>query len=510
MKNPGKQTILSGLTAYRLLAMTQLKVSRRALRARQNLFMWIVVGVMLAYSAFVLVVLGAFFPKFSDLAFPGEAPVQVVNQYLLATFVSLFFMRFLFQKTPRMKVVPFLHIPISRTSLVRFFQVSSLGSIHNGYPLLFFLPFWWRFVRPNAESLGGAIWWLMAIGLLVLASHFLNLYLRSVLRQRTGIFYALIILFMVTAFVDEWMGAGLQRTVSEYLFADILKGSYVGMMLLGSVTLASVMASTRELMKGLRPEPPDVSSRPARIGQLDIPESWGVTGQLVRLELLLMWRNRRPRHYLIISILFSTMYLLVMLGPGNALSGMAIGAMVGLFASGGFILNYGQLMFSWDSQHFSGLVTRNIPFRSLIKAKLIVLQLSCVILFVVSMPIFVFLRPEYVPLHFAFLFYNAGITSVLIMELAARNKAPIDIGRSGGFFNYEGFSARHWIWFIPTALPPILFLTVMQSQPKAGLMILATIGFVSILATDLWTRYFAASLNSRKHTMLNGFRSGTP
>jgi hypothetical protein len=220
-----------------------------------------------------------------------------------------------------------------------------------------------------------------------------------------------------------------------------------------------------------------------------------------------MWRNRRPRHYLIISLLFSTMYLLLMMIPGGLSGSVAMGAMLGLFASGGFILNYGQLMFSWDSRHYPALLTRNIPYRSLVKAKLIVLQASCLVLFVVSMPIFVVFRPEYFPLHVAFLFYNAGITSVLIMDLAARNKVGVDIGRSGGFFNYEGFSAKHWIWFIPTALPPLLFMMVMREDQTLALIILASAGFVSILATDLWTRYFGRALRVRKHAMLEGFRN---
>ncbi|MEQ9105316.1 MAG: DUF5687 family protein [Rhodothermales bacterium] len=497
---------LSGLAAFRLLARIQARVSLRAFQSRQSVFMWIVLTVLFTYSAFVLVVLGGYFDRFSELVDPGAMPMAVVNQYALAAFVSLFFIRFLFQKTPRMRVVPFLHLPISRGSLTTFFQLSSLGSIHNVYPLLFFVPFWNRFVRPEA-SLGGSLWWMAAILLLIVASHFANLFLRSSLRQRAGMFYGLMTLFIGTAFVDELMGAGLQRTLSEFLFADILRGGVQGMVLLGAFTLLCIVLSTRELMAGLRPEPSvGTTGNGKRLG-LEIPDSWGLTGQLVRLELLLMWRNRRPRHYLIISLLFSTMYLLLMMVPGGLSGSVAMGAMLGLFASGGFILNYGQLMFSWDSRHYPALLSRNIPLRSLVKAKLIVLQASCLVLFVVSMPIFVVFRPEYFPLHVAFLFYNAGITSVLIMDLAARNTVGIDIGRSGGFFNYEGFSAKHWIWFIPTALPPLLFMMVMGDNQTLALIILASAGFVSILATDLWTRYFGRALRIRKHAMLDGFRN---
>ena len=64
---------------------------------------------------------------------------------------------------------------------------------------------------------------------------------------------------------------------------------------------------------------------------------------------------------------------------------------------------------------------------------------------------------------------------------------------------------RHWLWFIPTALPPVLFMQIMVEAPRTGLTVLATIGLMGLLTTRAWTRYFAAGLRSRKHAMLEGF-----
>ncbi len=506
--------LISGPTAFLLLARVQRQISVRALVRRKSWITWLVVGFVAFYVVSTLLTLGFFFESFSRLTAPGIPPVQVVNQYMLATFLSLFFIRFLFQKTPRMKIVPYLHLPISRRSLTTFFQMSSLATVHNVYPLLFFVPFWIRFVVPEAGP-AAASSWLFAVVLLIVASHFAILFLRSTLQQRTGLFYVLTLLLVVTAVVDEWLGASLQRTLSEFLFTDILRGSLLGTALLAAFTVLGVVLSTRSLMQGLRPEAPAATAtrpwlRLPRTAERLFLADWGTEGQLIRLELLLMWRNRRPRHYLIISLLFSTMYLAFMLGPGNRISGAGMSAMVGLFASGGFILNYGQLMFGWDSSYYPALVTRNIAFRTIVKSKLVVLQASCLALFVISLPLFLLLAPDQIAIHFAFLFYNAGITSVLVMELAARNRQAVDIGRSGGFFNYEGLSSRHWVWFIPTALPPVLFMIALNDHEQLALGILAAAGFVSIMATNLWARYFAHGLRQRKQRMLAGFREGSP
>ena len=505
MTPPSHTELPGAIRTWFILARNQFRVSLRQMQTQQGWFMRIVMAVMMAYTAFILLTLGFFFDRFSIQLLPGEDPVQIVNRSLLAAFISLFFIRFLFQRTPRMKIVPYLHLPVHRGRLVAFFQAASLLSIHNFYPLLFFLPFWLRYVVAEGSPMGHLMW-IGAVFLLILAFHFSNLLLRGILRQRAGLFYIWMSLFIVTAFADEAAGIGMQQRVSEFLFSRILTGDFLSLSLLAAFSLFVIIASTISLMRSIRePEGSGEAASSSRVRSFNVPEEWGLLGHLVRIELLLMWRNRRPRHYLFISLLFSTLYLVFMLSAGSALGGGAFAAFLGLFASGGFALNYGQLMFGWDSTHYTAYVSRNVPFHRLVAAKAIVLQASCLLLFLISLPLFIWLRPELVPLHFAFLFYNAGITVILILELATRNSQRVDIGRSGGFFNYEGFSARHWLWFIPTALPPVLFMQSMHATPRLGLTILALCGLLGLMTTHWWTRYFAAGLLARKHIMLEGF-----
>lgn len=498
-------TPLSGIATFGLLFRNQWKTSKRSLMKQQGLFMWIVILMMAIYTAFTLFVLGAYFDAFAYQVFPGEDLIAVVNKYLLAAFISLFFLRFLFQKTPRMKITPYLHLPISHGKLIGFFQITSLASVHNFYPLIFFVPFWIRFVRPE-EMMSGEIFWLVSIFSLLLSSHFANLILRGLLKRHQGAFYSLMALFLISVVLDETTGAGVIQDTSAYLFENILAGGFSAFGLLMNITIGLGLTSTIILRKSIR-EPRWVGSkRRTRSIDITIPNKFGLTGKLVFLELLLMWRNRRPRHYLLVSALFSTMYLILMLAAKNTFPSAAFDGLIGLFASGGFALNYGQLMFSWDSTYFDGLLARDIPLRFVVRAKLLLLQASCVVFFFVALPLFIWIKPELLMVHVAFLGYNAGITTVLVMELATRNRQPVDIEKSGSIFNYEGFSIRHWLWFIPTALPPALLLTAMSDSTDSALMILAGVGLLSMAASEFWTRLFARGLQNRKHKMAQGFR----
>jgi len=499
-------TPIKGFDIYRLLFRNQWITAKRSSKARQSPFIWIVVTGMVCYVGFTLFVLGYHFSRFTGVFFPGTDPIVTVNQYLLAGFLSLLFIRFLFQQTPRMKLAPYLHLPLLKRDLVVFFQASSLISVHNIYPMLFFLPFWLRHIVAGHEPV--AAWlWIISIVALIGASHFGNLILRSVLRQRAAYFYPLIVILIVITVLDESSGYGMTRTLSEYMFRQILSSDMLSFGLTMAIFLVSAAWSSMLLLKTLR-QP--LATGPASTIQrkpLTIPARFGITGQLLYLELLLMWRNRRPRHYLILSLVFSTMYLVVMMATELSYGGVMFDGLIGLFASGGFVLNYGQLMFSWDSTHFDGLISKNVTFREIVRAKLLLLQASCLILFFVALPLFVWFRPELLPLHFVFLLYNAGITSVLVMELATRNSQPVDISQSGSFFNYEGFSSKHWLWFIPTALPPTLFIIAVQNHLLGGLLFLATLGFISLMCTNLWTIYFSRGLSSRKYEIAQGFRN---
>mgnify|MGYP006178239829 CR=1 FL=1 len=101
---------------------------------------------LILYAAFVLIGLGLYFDRLLNVS-PGRESLETLNAYLLSAWFSTLGLRFFFQRPPRMSIQPYLHLPIARRKLVRYFQVASFASLHNVYPLLFILPFWMHHVR---------------------------------------------------------------------------------------------------------------------------------------------------------------------------------------------------------------------------------------------------------------------------------------------------------------------------------------------------------------------------
>lgn len=488
-----------------LIARNQLRETIRYFRHQPNPLAWMLVGIFALVAAFSLVTAGLKFNRITILL-GFYVPVAVFDDHLIGVLVSLFGIRFLFQRSPRFRLQPYLHLPLRRWQLVAYFQATSVFTIHNVYPLLFLVPFWISFILPYFGPVP-SLYWLLAVVLCLVISTFLNNWVRSILTNSELLFVLLACLVWLLVAADSMLETNSLNHFSTFLFSALLNGDGVMMMLVGATALFVLVLSSFSLYNSLvaatyRPVPP---RRPWV--HLDRLLAHGPVSSLVLLELKMMWRNRRPRHYLIMSVLFSTAYLLFLLMDENTSSGAIFGAVIGLFASGGFALNYGQLMFGWESSFFDGLLGRNCKLADLIKAKFALLHISCTALFLFSLPIFVLLRPNLVPLHVAFLFYNMGVTCVLIMLLAIRNRRRVDIQKGGSFFNYEGFSAAHWFWLLPVAVPPTILLYILQADVTTSLIVISLVGLVSLLSMNLWISFFANRLAGDRYEMAVGFRA---
>ncbi len=473
------------------------------------------IGVMLFNLTIVLVFSGAFLGDLLDF-YSREvhnqprgsliSPQRFVNTYLLEAFMGLFSLRFFLPQGPKMHMKPFLHLPISRGQLVHFFQLFSLLSLHNFVPFLFFIPFSIRYLYlANFNTTGIAVW-MSGIALILLFSHFSNNLLKA-LHKKNSLYYLITISALAILFLlDQVVNIHVIRTFSEVIFSKLLEGNLVLLGLLAGLTLGMIVYSSAQIKSQLIAEPTVQASQGGLNQKISFAPERGQVLNLILLEIKMIWRNKRPKHYFLLSIVFALAYISLMLAESQVFNTSAISAVIGIFASGTFALNYGQLMFSWESNYFDGFMARNIRPEELIVAKLMILQGSCLVFFLISLPLFILMSPDLLLLHVTFLFYNAGVTSILMLALAVRNQHRVNISKSGSFFNYEGFSAMHWLWILPTIIPPALFLYLLQSIHWTALLCIGGLGVFSLLLSRQWSQYFTGRFLDRKYVMATGFR----
>lgn len=491
---------------YSTLLRNQWKQTTRTYASRYRWLAILVLVVIGIYVAVLLVTSGFFFWELTRAVGVVEDPVALLNAYGLSAFLALFMARFFFQRPPQVRIQPYLHLPIPRSRLVRYFQFASLASIHNLYPLLFFLPFWYRYVLYGVYSPAGALTWLSGVFLLLAAAHFANNLLRTIVSG--SLRGALLVAGLLGAvlLLDHFLGTLVLHRASAGLFSALLAGNAGLLVLLALLTVLITTYSTWLLKQRLLWKGGDAGARDTD-WRTPFRPAWGQVLNLILLELTLIRRNRRPKTYLLLSLFFGTVYTALFLFDPGAESSSLMAAFIGVFASGMFAMNYGQLMFAWESSYFDGFLVRDVHPRSMVLAKLILLQGSCGVFFFLTLPLFYGLAPGMIVLHFTFLLYNAGVTCMLMMALAVANQKRVDLQKGGGFFNYEGFSVVHWLWFVPTILPPTLVLFLFQDDRRTALLLIGGLGLLSAGLTRLWSAFFARLLMRRKHTMAAGFRT---
>ena len=178
---------------------------------------------------------------------------------------------------------------------------------------------------------------------------------------------------------------------------------------------------------------------------------FGKHGILMDLELRLIMRSKRARSFLIASAAFCFMPFLMGLNGREDLP-LVFLAFAAFFMTGGFALNHGQLMLSWNSMHFDLLMSRGYTMKDIFTAKYYFLALVSGLTYILTLP-YVLIFPEYPYVALALTLWNMSFSIYSYMILASVSSQRID-PNEGGMFNHSGFGVSHYLIMIPLMAVP--------------------------------------------------------
>ena len=231
---------------------------------------------------------------------------------------------------------------------------------------------------------------------------------------------------------------------------------------------------------------------------------FGEAGKLMEMEAKLIWRNKRSKTILGISTLF-LLYPLIFLG--NPVGDQIwFKLFLGLFVTGGFALNYGQLMLSWNSPHFDLLLARGFKLEQIFQAKYYLLALSCLVLFVFALLYGIIDRSFLIIVPVMFLF-NIGVSIFLYMLIASYNAKRIDPSK-GAMMNYEGIGAEHFLIMIPLILLPYLLYLPFKlvGYPDMGIAFIGLVGLAGFIFHKNLIRIATNLFQKNKYKIAAAFR----
>lgn len=475
----------------------------RSRSAGKGLAVQLFLGFLILYLLSVAIGLGFYLNSFIQTLFPGKDSITVFCGFILYYFFIDILMRFLLQDLPTLTIQPYLVQNIRRRQLIRFLNYRSLFNFFNLVPLLLFVPFSVVVIGARFGVLSSA-GFLISILFLTIFDHFFILYLKRKIIVNgwwlVGFFLVLAVLWLC-----DYFGVFSLSGLSSILFTRLIHHFWLCIVPV-AMAMVAFLNNDRFLLLNLFLEDISGKSKRRESREYTFLDRFGNIGDLISLDVKLLLRNKRPRTVLMLSAVF-LFYGFIFYKPETLAHGSwGILMMGALFVTGLFIINYGQFLFAWQSSHFDGLMSSNLPVHTYIKSKFVLLTSVSTLVFLIS-SFYGLLDPKLILIQLAAFLYNVGINIVIVGYFATRSYKSIDIGR-GATFNYQGLGAAQWIFSLVVFIVPMsIYLPFAFFVGKwAGILALGIVGLVGFLLQPWWVGFISREFFKRKYIILQGFR----
>jgi len=482
----------------------QWKEMKRSSIWQKNLALNIVLGFFILLMLFYLLLLGLFIDKILLEVKPDDDPIMVFNGILLYYFGAEFFMRFFMQSLPTLNIETYLHLPVKKSSIVHYVAAKSVFVIGNYLTWLVVFPFAFKVIVP-AYDLATAWTWLIGFILLVFTNNFLATYIKRQLVNKpmiVGIFGLLLIgLIMLDVFDIISLS-----TLSAALFKGLLENPN---WIVVPAILVILTYSMNYFLLRSKLYPDEIIHRKKEkmdsLANIRYLKSMGLTGQLISLDLRLIWRHKRTRSIVYMAPLF--------LGYGfffypNPVYKDSVGFLifVGIFMTGGMMMNYLNYCFSYESNYFDNILTNYRDFEKYLRSKYLFAIAICTICYIITIP-YVLFSKEILLINTMTYLYNLGFLSFVLFYFATFVKKRMDLSR-GATFNYQGLGATHWLSMLPAfLLPVIIYLPFSWAGfQTAGLIFIGALGLAGLLFHKSMLNIILKQFYKRKYIMAEGFR----
>ncbi|MCB9303095.1 MAG: hypothetical protein H6566_20875 [Lewinellaceae bacterium] len=479
-----------------------LKSQTRSSFWQRNLAVNILLGLFAAYLMLNFLVLGYFLDKILGELFPEASPLAKFNELLLYTALFGLAFRFLLQAFPLLDIQGYLLLPVRKSRLYHYLLVKSVFNIFNLLPLFFVIPFAAKVVFPQEGAAAG--WaWVGLLSLIILFNNFIGFYLKRQFSARPLVVFIVIAFLAALAILDwkavfplsEYFGKAVSAVLQQPAWLIIPLGMVLGaywMMyrLLHHFTYLDALSGQQEAAQSTQ-------------GFVAL-DRFGRVGSYLQLELKQIWRNKRPRTMLLMSILvlFYPLMAVEELGEGKVGMTLLMVSMAVVFP----MASYGQFLISWESQYFNLLLARPVLSREYLEAKYYLFMAFICTTTVVCL-LLGLLDYRFIPLVLASGLFSIGVTAFIILFLATYNTRPVDPGK-GAIMNWEGIGASQFILLIPVFLLPMLlyWLLSLAAGPNVALGGLALLGMGGLAMKNRILSLVQKQFERRKHILAISFK----
>lgn len=431
--------------------------------------------------------------------FPDQNPMWIIGQYFIYWILIELFLRYFMQKLPVMDIKPFLTTPVKKSSIAHYILGRSAASVYNLLSLFFFVPFAIVLMIQGYPALN-VLLWVVAIFAIVLCVNYINLLINKNEKALVAIVSILVMGYALDYFqvfsVKEFFGP-IFHALYAYPITVLVP---IALAILIYYINYKFLHNKIYLDASLK-----TKAKQANTSDLAWTKRFGELGTFLQLDLKMIWRNKRTKSQVFISLLF-VFYGLIFYTQDIYANMMPMKAFLGVFMTGIFLSNFGQFIPAWDSSYYSMMMSQNIPLRKYLESKAMLISVSVVVMFMLTIP-YVYFGWEALAINLACALYNLGINIPVILFFGSFNKKRIELDQSP-FGNMQGTSATQFLIMLPVLVLPIILFTVFYYliSFEAAVVILSVMGITGFAMRNYLLNLITEQYRRKKYGMIAGFK----
>lgn len=429
-------------------------------------------------------------------------PFPIINTFLIYYLLADILFRFFLQKAPVMNIKPLLFINIRKNSIVNYALGKTALSFFNLIHLFFFIPFSIVLIVEGFEPLH-VMSWLFGMVFLIFANNYLNI----LINKNDYLFYgiaALLVLIGITQYYNIF-------DLTHYT-ARFFNGLYdMPWMIVTPFTILMGLysATFRYFKKNLYLDAGlAIKHEVAKTENLTWLNQFGTLGTFLKNDIKLLKRNKRSRTTILMSVMFLFYGLLFFTNSIEAYQAPLWKIFAAIFVTGGFLLNFGQFVPSWDSAYYPLMMSQNIKYRDYLSSKWWLMVIATVISTVLASFYLYFGVEVYLAILVGAI-YNLGVNAHIVLWAGAYIKTPIDLSTNkNAFGDRQAFNFQTLLLALPKIVLPLLLYGIGYYTLGAnfGFALVAGVGVIGLAFRNKMFSIIEKTYKTEKYKALAAYK----
>lgn len=433
-------------------------------------------------------------------AIPDIDPIVTVNNFLIYWVLFDLMIRFFMQQLPVMNIKPLMTIPIKRDTVIHYLLGKTTLSFFNFLPIFLFLPFSIVLLIQGYPPLN-VICWFLSVIFISLSINYLNF----LINKNNPVFYSLASVLVILIGLEYFQIFKISEPIG-IAFNYLYNHPFLSIIPLG-IMLLMYSLNFKYVKRGFYLDDA-VSKKVKEVNATDLTwmNRFGSVAPFLKNDVKLIWRNVRPKQVMFMSFLF-LFYGLVFYTQEIYREMPAFLAFASMFVTGGFLMTFGQLVPSWDSEYYKMLMSQNIPYKKYLESKWYLMVVAVGISFILSTP-YLYFGWEIFGMIAAGAFFNIGLNSFITLFGGALNRVPIELNvKAKAFSNTNGFNPTQMLIALPKFLLPMILFYIPYKliNFEAGLFVLALSGVLGIVFRNFFLNKIESIYQKGKYKTIAAF-----